>query len=127
MDATLHPDPDPDPECHAEPAQSIGSMFMGAVWFKLAPMAPDAVMVRGGGWCQGLGVLRFDEWTAHPTREAAGEFVRQKAREFLTATLPPLEPAQEKCRQELLAKLDGTLDTRPWAQPLEAKSADFTN
>lgn len=116
--ATVHPVT--DPERLAEPAQSVGSMFMGSIWFKLAVLAPDRVAVRGGGWCQGY--PRFsdlDHWTEHPSREEAVSFVRRRALEFLYTDPPqPLDPAQRKCRDELLAKLDGPLDTRYWAQPL---------
>jgi hypothetical protein len=109
-----------DPEKLAEPAQSVGALFMGAFWFKLAVLAPDRVYVRGGGWCQGFDRFSdLDSWTEHPSREEAVAFVRRRALAFLYADPPrPLDPVQRKCRDELLAKLDGPLDTRYWAEPL---------
>ncbi len=79
---------DPDPERRAESAGCVRSGFMAAVWWKLAPFPDGTCLVRGGGWCQGLG--SFDlPWEGHPSRAACAEWLREAASAVLAATAGP--------------------------------------
>ncbi|MBX9580245.1 MAG: hypothetical protein K2X87_08045 [Gemmataceae bacterium] len=97
-------------ENHAEPVVSFQAMFMANAWYQLSPQPDGPVGIRYGAWCQGIGTLNHDGWTAHEDRETAIRHFVADVRELLKPVKQ--EPVQEKARDELLQSVEALL-TRP--------------
>ncbi len=69
---------DRDYDRRVEPTRCVPSYFVAAVWWRLAPFPDGTCLVRGGGWCQGLG--SFDPpWETRPSWAACVDRLRDPA------------------------------------------------
>lgn len=96
---------DRDPDRRAEPTRCVPSGFIAAVWWKLAPNPDGTCLVRGGGWCQGLGSF-YPPWKAQPALAACIRRLCEAPAALLNSTpVRPLESNQESVRQDLSLKM----------------------